>query len=158
MVFSVCSFDINFMQSCIPDFNFTPQLHFHCFSYNHSTGIPMHINQLCNHIKTFNLTPLTLKLDCLKHDVPDVRSGAVQSKFIIRPDEPGDLSILKANYNTIVEDIYDGKLLNDDNIITEGGAIGAGIQMISQGLLAPKVIGEALKKTENAVFEYCIKN
>ena len=169
------SFNFDFSRKGMFNFEFVqhrppliPPTLSHTFSYEPGRGITAHINMISSHISSIPRLPIvnpidlippvpeSPKLDLKKHEVIDKRSGAAQVKFIIHNTEPMELTRLKEAHNAILADIYSGKLLND---IPQFGAPAAikGIDMIARGILGPPQIIENLKKTEQAVYDYCLK-
>ena len=157
------SFNFDLSRKAIYNFEFVqhrppfiPPTLSHTFSYDHGRGITAHINMVSSHVSSIPRMPIVNpidlippapeppKLDLKKHEVIDQRSGATQVKFIIHNTEPQELTKLKEAHNTILSDIYSGKLLNDN---PQDGAPPSiiGIDMIARGILAPPQIIENYK-------------
>ena len=158
-------FNFKFVQHRPP---FIPPTLSHTFNYDSGRGITTHINIISSHISAIPRLPMVNpidlihpapeppKLDLKKHEVIDKKNGATQIKFIIHNTEPMELTRLKEAHNAILTDIYSGKLLNDTPQFGAPAAI-KGIDMIARGILGPPQIIENLKKTEQAVYNYCFK-
>ena len=156
-------FNFQFVQHRPP---FLPPTLSHTFSYDPGRGITAHINQISSHISSIPrpliVNPIELippvpepqKLDLMKHEVTWNRSKKMM--FIIRDTEPKELSSLKEAHNSILNDIFSGKLLNDEPQAGAPAEI-VGVDMIIRSILLPPQIEKDLKRTEQAVYNYCLK-